>query len=427
MVNFYSIHLLYHYSDKFVTGPMRRLQERILGPRWTGASGSNSEIWLLGVCYKILPDESSSDSNSNQGHAEFLHDFSSRIWMTYRKGFEPVGESRYVSDVGWGCMLRSGQMLVAQALLFHHLGRSWRRPTQQPFNQEYIEILRCFGDSPSEASPFSIHNLLEAGKAYDLAAGNWLGPYAMCRSWEALARNEKERCMLGNLKLALPMAVYIVSEDEYGERGGAPVICIDDAARLCSEWSNGQGEAQVPLLILVPIVLGAQVVNPRYVPSLRETFTFPQSLGIVGGKPGASTYMVGVQDDQALYLDPHEVQQVVEISPDNMGVETGSYHCSVVRQMPLSAIDSSLAIGFYCRNRDDFDDFCTRASDLARRSDGAPLFTVTQSLNKSKQNDALTSEGGNSVMTISETLFLENESMATVPSGEDDWEFVAGP
>ena len=76
---------------------------------------------------------------------------------------------------------------------------------------------------------------------------------------------------------------------------------------------------------------------------------------------------------------------------------------------------------------DDFDDFCTRASDLARRSDGAPLFTVTQSLNKSKQNDALTSEGGNSVMTISETLFLENESMATVPSGEDDWEFVAGP
>lgn len=44
---------------------------------------------------------------------------------------------------------------------------------------------------------------------------------------------------------------------------------------------------------------------------LCETFTFPQSLGILGGKTGASTYIVGVQDNKALYLDPHEVQQVI--------------------------------------------------------------------------------------------------------------------
>eukprot|EP01018_Ginkgo_biloba_P029809 Gb_12416 [translate_table: standard] len=113
------------------SGPMRRLQERILGPKWLGTSGSNNEIWLLGVCYKISPDEDSNDSIPGQGHMEFLHDFSSRIWLTYRKGFEPIGESKFVSDVGWGCMLRSGQMLVAQALLFHCLGRSWRRPKQQ--------------------------------------------------------------------------------------------------------------------------------------------------------------------------------------------------------------------------------------------------------------------------------------------------------
>ena len=49
----------------------------------------------------------------------------------------------------------------------------------------------------------------------------------------------------------------------------------------------------------------------RYLPSLRATFTFPQSLGIAGGKPRASTYLVGVQDDQAMYLDPHETQQVI--------------------------------------------------------------------------------------------------------------------
>lgn len=48
----------------------------------------------------------------------------------------------------------------------------------------------------------------------------------------------------------------------------------------------------------------------RYIPSLRATFSFPQSLGIMGGKPGASTYIVGVQDEKAFYLDPHEVKPV---------------------------------------------------------------------------------------------------------------------
>ncbi|KAJ6825173.1 polycomb group protein FIE2 [Iris pallida] len=46
---------------------------------------------------------------------------------------------------------------------------------------------------------------------------------------------------------------------------------------------------------------------------LRKTFTFPQSLGILGGKSCASTYMVEVQDGKALYLDPHEVQLAIEL------------------------------------------------------------------------------------------------------------------
>lgn len=29
-------------------------------------------------------------------------------------GFEAIDDSNYTSDVGWGCMLRSSQMLVAQ-------------------------------------------------------------------------------------------------------------------------------------------------------------------------------------------------------------------------------------------------------------------------------------------------------------------------
>ncbi|KAL4345067.1 hypothetical protein AHAS_Ahas11G0241300 [Arachis hypogaea] len=149
-------------------------------------------------------------------------------------------------------MFRSSQMLVAQALLFHKLGRSWRKNIDKLVNQRETD------------------NLAEQ---------------------------------------PLPMAIYVVSGDEDGERGGAPVVCIEDASKRCSDFSRGK-LVWTPLLLLVPLVLGLDKINPRYIPLLQSTFKFPQSLGILGGKPGASTYLIGVQGDKALYLDPHEVQQV---------------------------------------------------------------------------------------------------------------------
>ncbi|KAK2641635.1 hypothetical protein Ddye_023398 [Dipteronia dyeriana] len=398
-------------------GSMRRIHDRVLGPSRTGISNSTSDIWLLGVRYKISLDESSGDATSSNGLVAFNEDFSSRILMTYRKGFDTIGDSKLTSDVGWGCMLRSSQMLIAQALLFHQLGRSWRKPFEKSLDHDYIEILHLFGDS--EASAFSIHNLLQAGKTYGLAAGSWVGPYAMCRSWESLSRSKEEETDLGGH--SLPMAVYVVSGDEDGERGGAPVVCIEDASRHCLEFSKGQAD-WTPILLLVPLVLGLEKVNPRYIPSLRVTFTFPQSLGILGGKPGASTYIVGVQEENAFYLDPHEAQTVVNISRDNQDAGTSSYHSNVVRHIHLDAIDPSLAIGFYCRDKDDFDDFCLRASKLAEVSNGAPLFTVTQTHKKPvNHSDVLGDTGG----------IQEDDSLGVVPMGdaegytnEDDWQLL---
>lgn len=51
-------------------------------------------------------------------------------------------------------------------------------------------------------------------------------------------------------------------------------------------------------------------MNERYLPQLAAVLTFPQSVGIVGGRPGASLYFLGVQGSAVLYLDPHEVQEV---------------------------------------------------------------------------------------------------------------------
>ena len=52
---------------------------------------------------------------------EFFEDFSALIWLTYRKEFPQIENSTLTTDCGWGCMLRTGQMILANTILIHFL------------------------------------------------------------------------------------------------------------------------------------------------------------------------------------------------------------------------------------------------------------------------------------------------------------------
>lgn len=122
----------------------------------------NTTVWILGRSY-----------NAIQELELIRRDVQSRLWCTYRRGFVPLGEPQLTTDKGWGCMLRCGQMVLAQAFIDLHLGREWFW-TPETRDQTYLKIVKRFEDS--RKSYFSIHQIALMGDSEDKKVGQWFGP-----------------------------------------------------------------------------------------------------------------------------------------------------------------------------------------------------------------------------------------------------------
>lgn len=83
-------------------------------------------IWLLGSCYALTLAEVFmiwilliiKRSVNKHGHIERFQKSVQKnfLWFTYRKEFPLLLPYNTHSDVGWGCTLRSGQMMLSRAL-----------------------------------------------------------------------------------------------------------------------------------------------------------------------------------------------------------------------------------------------------------------------------------------------------------------------
>lgn len=141
------------------------------------------------------------------------------------------------------------------------------------------------------------------------------------------------------------------------------------------EKNADNNESNSGLLLFIPLVLGIGKLNPVYFPQLHAVLAMPHSVGIVGGRPGSSVYVVGCQGESLLYLDPHTIQPAATDSSD---WETCS--CDVLRTMWLSSLDPSLALGFYCKNKDEYLDLCDRLKELEEEHSGMPLVCVREGM-----------------------------------------------
>ncbi|KAJ4387977.1 Cysteine protease atg4 [Gnomoniopsis smithogilvyi] len=383
----------------------RRLMRSIWDPEPTNDRALNRPVWCLGCSYTYdpvddsatgkeptaptdedirappqvptpnTPPESSTSSFSSSlaydepqedggWPAAFLDDFESRIWMTYRSAFPPIARSAdpsavtslsfamrlkaladpqggFSSDSGWGCMIRSGQSLLANALIIRQLGRDWRRGAAV---EQERKILARFADDPR--APYSLHNFVRHGAvACGKYPGEWFGPSATARCIQALTNSNESS-----------LRVY--------STGDLPDVYEDSFMAV----AKPDGETFHPTLILVGTRLGIDKINQVYWEALTATLQMPQSVGIAGGRPSASHYFIGAQragDDHEpgsylFYLDPHNTRSALPFHEDVAQYskeDIDSCHTRRLRRLHVREMDPSMLIGFLIKDEDDWDNW----------------------------------------------------------------------
>ncbi|KAK2794969.1 Cysteine protease atg4 [Onygenales sp. PD_12] len=359
-------------------GKYKRIVQYFWDPEPKNDDEPGSSIWCLGQEYlpsspsqpdndkeedRNIYDKSAPDTGSNKPEtntsgpdwpAPFLDDFESKIWLTYRSSFPLIPKSNdpnaassmtlgvrlrsqlvdpqgFTTDTGWGCMIRSGQSLLANALVMLSLGRDWRRGTKI---EEESKLLSLFADDPR--APFSIHRFVEHGaSSCGKYPGEWFGPSATARCIQALS----SECKHAGLN------VYVTSDgsDVYEDRFRA--------------IASGGTDSIHPTLILLGIRLGIDRVTPVYWESLKALLKWPQSVGIAGGRPSSSHYFVGAQGSYFFYLDPHHTRPALPYHPDGQSFteeELNSYHTRRLRRLHIKDMDPSMLIGFLIKDEDDW-------------------------------------------------------------------------
>ncbi|EXX66020.1 hypothetical protein RirG_127800 [Rhizophagus irregularis DAOM 197198w] len=53
-----------------------------------------------------------------------------------------------------------------------------------------------------------------------------------------------------------------------------------------------------------------------------------------------------------------------------------TFHCDTLRKIPISQLDPSMLLGFYCQNSEEFENFCNLVEEISK--DHMPVFTIEQ-------------------------------------------------
>lgn len=116
---------------------------------------------------------------------------------------------------------------------------------------------------------------------------------------------------------------------------------------LVNLCENNDNDVWKPLLLIVPLRLGLNEVNPIYIDGLKKCFQIPGSIGMIGGRPNQALYFIGFVGDDALYLDPHTTQRSGSVGQklEQSEIEhDATFHQKYAARINFKQMDPSLAL-----------------------------------------------------------------------------------
>ena len=306
---------------------------------------SEDHIYILGQKFFLKNGIDAKTFNKTIENA-----FNQIIWFSYRRNF-PILQSKsdntFISDTGWGCSIRVGQMLFAE-LLKRHL----------PDGNRCEKIIGFFNDCELDPmkSPFSIQQIsIASAQLFKLEPGSWFRFTHVMILFEELYHNFAFE-IIPNLEFLLFPDGILFFNQVY-EKVSPYSSCMECRTKKIEKFFRDKlcekcRKFNKSLFLLVCLMPALNYLRNEDFAFIEELMSCPYSVGLMGGKPRRAKYFVSVKDGFLISKDPHYVQDAVV---DKM--DTSSYFTHNVKYVEINKMASSLAFGFYFRDEREFEDF----------------------------------------------------------------------
>ena len=326
------------------------------------------------------------------------------IYFSYRNNY-PIQKSyknnnEYNSDCGWGCMIRSSQMILAKAIyeilnyeknnnsilntiiLFIEYPINYNENIPDTFINFKLKIQEIFQNNNDNNnnkiskiySPFSIKIICSIGQIINKTCGEWFSDVNLPYIFKII---NKHYNIFPKLKI-IPFQTNIIISKIIKK-------CFFESNEDLTEdnyflFNNKKYVFQNYGLIFVSVRIGLNSIDRNYYASIKNLFNCNECIGFTGGKNFSATYFIGYDERHLLYLDPHFSQDSINSPLNNDNIE--SYLNKILFQLPIEKLQPAFTIGFLIRNLNEFKDLYKFFNEYSKKEYSSFFIQENESIKK---------------------------------------------
>lgn len=349
--------------------------------------------------------------NAKTEEEQYKRKISSILYFSYRKNFQSIlnykTKQLFTSDCGWGCMIRSSQMILSKALyrLFCYNEKiKLKKNTKLTYDDRLkcrTESLKYFLEIPigqndfcvklikdylqqkslstensfkySVIPPFSIKTICALGEIYNKYAGEWFSDVTMPQIYSAINNTFD---IIPNCKI-----IHFQSIIEHKTIISECFNEVQPSMEYFQEvltFNNQQYKFEKTGIIFVSVRLGINTISSEYHDAIKELFKCKYCIGIIGGKNSSAYYFIGFNQNHFFYLDPHYAQECTQ------KINLLTYCVNEVFQLSMNKMQTAFTVGFQFRSLNEFKELIKVFKYESNKV--FPIFSFTEQILSVKSN-----------------------------------------